>query len=125
MFTPPSALAAKPRVRRKRRSSPTPPPVINAITSVTIQNDGVTVDILFSLGTTVTNVNNPDDNFFINYSGGQTAGNIATIISPNHVRIVLSDMVDAPATWEVDDVDTFEFATGTFAGPMAGDVVFV
>ena len=82
------------------------------------------MDILFTPGTVVTAVNNPDDNFYVNYSGGQTAGNVATIVSPIHVRIVLTDVVDAPATWEVDDVDTFEFASGVFAGPMTGNVAF-
>jgi hypothetical protein len=69
-------------------------------------------------------VNNPDDNFFVNYSGGQTAGPTGTIVSPTHVRIVLSDAIDAPATWEVDSADLFVFATGTFAGPNGGDVIF-
>ena len=27
-----------------------------------------------------------------------------TIVSPTQVRIVLSDVIDSPATWEVDDV---------------------
>jgi hypothetical protein len=110
--------------RRKSSAPVTPPPPINTIASVTIQNDGVTCDIVFTAGTVVTAVNNPDDNFFVNYSGGQTAGPIATIVSPVHVRIVLSDAVDSPATWEVDDVAWCDFASGTFAGPNNGDVIF-
>ena len=48
----------------------------------------------------------------------------ATVVGPTQLRLVLVDVIDAPATWEVDSDDTFNFASGTFAGPYAGDVVF-
>src|SRR3954469_9820889 len=126
MPLPPIIFPAKRRVHHKRRSAPvaTPAP-INTITSVTIQGDLRTIDIFFTPGTVVTAVNNPDDNFFVNYSGGQTAGPVGTIVGPTQVRIVLSDAIDAPATWEVDDVGLFSFVSGTFGGPSGGDVEFV
>ena len=111
--------------RRKSSAPVTPPPPINTIASVTVQEDLRTIDIFFTPGTAVTGVNEPDDNFFVNYSGGQTAGSTWSIVNPAQVRIVLSDAIDSPATWEVDSEDLFIFATGTFAGPMGGDVVFV
>src|SRR5256885_8418894 len=109
--------------RANARPSASTAPPINTIASVTIQSDHVTVDIFFTPGTTVTGVVNPEDNFFVNYSGGQTAGN-ATIVSPVQVRIVLVDVIDAPATWEVDDSGLFVFAEGAFGGPHDGDVGF-
>ena len=119
---------AKRRVRRKRRSAtiatPVPPP-INTIASVTVQEDLRTIDIFFTPGTHVTAVNEPDDNFFVNYSGEQTSGSTVTIVNPAQVRIMLSDAIDSPATWEVDSEELFTFASGTFGGPNDGDVVFV
>ena len=91
---------------------------------MTVQEDLRTIDIFFTPGTVVTAVNEPDDNFFVNYSGGQTSGSTVTIVNPAQVRIVLSDAIDSPATWEVDSTDLFTFATGEFAGPNFGDVVF-
>ena len=66
-------------VRRRRRSASvaTPvPPAINAIASVTVQEDFRTIDIVFTAGTHVTAVNAADDNFFVNYSGEQTSGSL-------------------------------------------------
>jgi hypothetical protein len=40
------------------------------------------------------------------------------------VRIALSDAIESPSTWEVDDAGVFSFASGMFAGPNFGDVVF-
>ena len=107
------------------KAAPRSPAPIDQIASVTIQNDGKTIDIFLTPGSVVTAVNEPDDNFFVNYSGGQTSGSTVTIVSPTQVRIVLSDVIDSPATWEVDSPDLFTFATGTFGGPTGGDVVFV
>ncbi|HEX3357332.1 MAG TPA: hypothetical protein VHS31_10215 [Tepidisphaeraceae bacterium] len=114
---------------RKRRGRPksvaaAPATPINRITSVVLREDQVTVEILFSPGTVVTGVNDPDNNFFVNYPGGQTASNTAQIVGPAWVRLVLSDQIDPPSTWEVDSVDLFTFETGVFAGPNGGDVVF-
>jgi hypothetical protein len=114
------------RKRQGRVKSKAAPPSdpINMITSVVLSEDQQTIAVLFSPGTVVTAVNNPDDNFYVNYPEGQTAANFAEIIQPGWVRMVLSDMINAPATWEVDDAAVFSFETGTFAGPFAGDVIF-
>ena len=114
----------KSKRRRPRRKRTTPPAPIDMIASITVQEDLRTLDIFFTPGTHVTAVNDPDDNFFVNYSGGQTSGSTVTIVNPAQVRIVLSDAIDSPATWEVDSADLFMFATGTFGGPTTGDVVF-
>ena len=124
LIIPPPAQVRKRRGRSKTRTAPPAPP-IDQIASVTVQPDGRTIDIFLTPGSVVTAVNEPGDNFFINYSGGQTSGSNATIVSPTHVRIVLSDAIDPPATWEVDSADLFTFASGTFGGSMGGDVVFV
>lgn len=112
-----------PRRRARAKTLAAPAVPINRIASVTVQSDLQTVDILFSPGTAVTAVNGPDDNFFINYSGGQTASPTATIVTPTHVRLFLFDPIDAPADWQSND-EFLSFASGTFAGPYAGNVVF-
>ena len=124
MPLPPIIFPAKRRVHRKRRTQSAASLPINTIARVTVQPDGRTIDIFFTPGTVVTAVNDPDDNFFVNYSGGQTAGSTWSIVNPAQVRIVLSDAIDSPATWEVDSEDLFTCASGTFAGPNTGDVVF-
>ena len=73
---------------------------IDQIARVTVQPDGKTIDIFFTPGSVVTAVNEPGDNFFVNYSGGQTSGSTVTIVSPAQVRIVLSDVIDSPALQE-------------------------
>ena len=110
--------------RRRNQFGAPPSSPINTIASVTVQEDLRTTDILFTPGTVVTGMNLPSDNFFVNYSGGQTNGPGATIVGPTQVRIVLNDAIDSPATWEVDSDDGFIFASGEFAGPHFGDVVF-
>ncbi|HEX3357101.1 MAG TPA: hypothetical protein VHS31_09035 [Tepidisphaeraceae bacterium] len=115
----------KHRGQIKTKTAPPAPPVpINTITSVVVREDQVTTEIFFSPGTVVTAVNDPDDNFFVNYPGGQTASNTAQIVGPAWVRLVLSDQIDPPSTWEVDSQELFVFASGVFAGPNTGDVIF-
>ena len=113
-----------PTHKRRRAQFGAPPAPINRIASVTVQSDRVTIDIHFTPGTVVTGMDEPSDDFFVNYSGGQTNGNSATVVTPTQLRIVLVDVIDSPATWEVDGDDPFQFSTGTFAGPNGGDVVF-
>jgi hypothetical protein len=123
MLIPHPPVRVRKRPPKARPAAQVPAP-INTIVRVTIQEDLKTIDIFFTPGTHVTAVNEPGDNFFVNYSGGQTSGSNSTIVNPAQVRIVLSDVIDAPATWEVDSADLFTFASGTFAGPNGGDVVF-
>ena len=90
MLTIPPTPFRKHRGPAKRKSAvPAPPAPINTIASVTVQEDLRTIDIFFTPGTQVTAVNEPDDNFFVNYSGGQTSGSTVTIVNPAQVRIVL------------------------------------
>lgn len=113
-----------PTHKRRRVQFGAPPAQINTIASVLVHEDLRTTDIFFTPGTVVTGMNLPSDNFFVNYSGGQTNGPGATIVGPTLVRIVLNDAIDSPATWEVDSPDAFTFASGEFAGPNSGDVLF-
>ncbi|HEX3358499.1 MAG TPA: hypothetical protein VHS31_16110 [Tepidisphaeraceae bacterium] len=123
IISPP--LRFRKRRARSKATNATPPAPINMISSVTMQSDGVTLDIFFTPGTVVTGFDNFDDNFYVNYPDGQTSGNFPNVVSPNHVRVVLSDQIAAPSTWEVDDPVVSTFQTGSFAGPNSGDVVFV
>jgi hypothetical protein len=126
MSTPLTIVPAKRRVRRKRRTQATaPPPPINTIDRVTVQSDGKTLDLYFTAGTVLTGVGDVNNGFFVNYSGGQTSAPTASVLGPAHIRMILSDAIDDPSTWEVEDPDLFSFATGVFAGPFSGDVVFV
>ena len=124
MLIDPPALFRKRRGRVKSKTPVVPPAPVNAIASVRVLEDLRTTDIFFTPGTVVTGMNLPSDNFFVNYSGGQTNGPGATVVGPMLVRIVLNDAIDSPATWEVDSSDAFTFASGEFAGPNSGDVVF-
>jgi hypothetical protein len=124
IIAPPKFRPNRGREKQPKANQPPVPP-INTITSVTIQPDGVTCDIFLTPGTVVVGIDMPSDNFFINYGDGlQTSATFATIIHPAQVRLALSDVVDAPATWEMDSADYFTFATGEFGGPNGGDVIF-
>ena len=89
-----------------------------------MQPDGVTLDIFFTAGTVVTAVGDFNNDFFVNYPGGQTTGNFPNIVGPNHVRVVLDDAIAPPSTWQVADPGVFSFGMGAFTGPYAGDVIF-
>jgi hypothetical protein len=113
------------RGRRGRIADASPPaPPINAIDTVFIEEDSHTIDVLFTAGTEVTAVNDPSDYFFVNDPGGKKAASDVDIVGPSHVRFVFSPHVNFPATWEVDSADLFTFASGVFAGPNSGDVIF-
>jgi hypothetical protein len=122
MLSIPPPIFRKRRGRIKAKAAPPAPP-INMIDTVFIEEDDHTIDVLFTAGTEVTAVDEPGG-FIVNDPGGQKAASDVDIVGPSHVRFVFSPHVNFPATWEVNSPDLFTFASGAFAGPNSGDVIF-